>query len=278
MSRVTDQTNKRFGRLVAKAPAGKNASGKPLWLCACDCGNTAVCTSNNLQSGRSTSCGCKRTEQSLVRGKDLTGQKFNMLTARRFAGGDHVGSKARRLWECVCECGNVVEVTAALLNSLEKISCGCVTASFKHGMAKTPTYQIWAAMHDRCRNAANKSFHRYGGRGISVCERWSGRDGFENFLADMGEKPPQLSIDRKNNDGHYEPSNCRWATTVEQTTNRASTRLITFNGETLMLKEWAIRLGLAPTTLALRFKRGWSLTDALTQSNARGIKHFRHPQ
>lgn len=277
MSAPLDLTNHRFGRLVARAPAGRNASGKPLWLCLCDCGNQTVCTSNNLRSGRSTSCGCKRTEKSLDRGEDLAGQRFNMLVARNFLGSDRVGAQARRIWECVCDCGSVVAVSAALLKRLEKFSCGCTPASRKHGMTNTPTYRIWSAMHDRCRNPANRFFHRYGGRGVKVCERWGGPDGFANFLADMGEKPSGLSIDRIDNDGHYTPENCRWATTGQQTSNRASTRLITFDGETMMLKAWAQRIGISPTTLSLRLKRGWPLADALTMKDSRGIKHRRLP-
>jgi hypothetical protein len=181
------------------------------------------------------------------------------------------------MWECVCDCGKSVSVSAALLKRLEKISCGCTRAASKHGMTKSPTYRIWAAMQDRCRNPANRFFHRYGGRGIQVCDRWSGPQGFENFLADMGTKPTDRSIDRIDNDGHYSPENCRWATTGEQTSNRASTRLITFNGETMMLKAWAARIGITPTTLALRFKRGWPLAEALTLMDSRGVKHRRPP-
>jgi hypothetical protein len=115
-------------------------------------------------------------------------------------------------------------------------------------------------MRMRCNNKDAKSYAEYGGRGIKVCERWGC---FENFLADMGERPPGKTLERQNNDGDYEPSNCCWATALEQSQNRRSSRLVTFNGETLSISAWARRLGMSHTSLNNRLKK-WSVEKSLT--------------
>jgi hypothetical protein len=115
-------------------------------------------------------------------------------------------------------------------------------------------------MHSRCRDKCYRSFHRYGGRGIRVCRRWSK---FENFLTDMGEPPKGHSLERKNNDGHYEPHNCRWATSPEQSRNRTGVQMITYQGRTMCLKDWASELGINYATLRFRVtRRGWPVEVA----------------
>jgi hypothetical protein len=129
--------------------------------------------------------------------------------------------------------------------------------------ARTPEYVAWKAMRTRCTNKKQKYWHRYGGRGIKVCERWNT---FQNFLADMGPKPsPTHSLDRfPNKDGNYEPGNCRWATPLQQVRNATSNRLYTFNGETLCISEWAQRKGWTYHFLRGRLNWGWSIERALT--------------
>lgn len=129
-------------------------------------------------------------------------------------------------------------------------------------LRKTPEYEIWAAMRQRCYNPNNKNFADYGGRGIVVCEKWSS---FEDFLSDMGIQPPGMTIDRIDNYGNYEPSNCRWASRKEQSENRRSTRLIMVDGELLPLTKAAAKRGLAYTTLVRRLNDGWSKDDALNK-------------
>lgn len=126
-------------------------------------------------------------------------------------------------------------------------------------------------MIERCDRPANKRFHRYGGRGITVCERW--RESFENFLADMGRRPPGTTIDRIDNDGNYEPGNCRWATRREQRLNSSQNHFLSFRGETLPLCVWAERLGLPTYVIRARLNRlGWSVEDALTQPTRKVIR------
>lgn len=137
----------------------------------------------------------------------------------------------------------------------------------RHGHSRrtghSSTYRIWAAMLTRCRNPNQADWHRYGGRGIRVCERWLT---FENFLADMGERPDAMTLDRyPNNDGHYEPGNCRWASRAEQTRNTCRTRLIEFDGRRMCINDWARALGMPIKLLQSRFRKRWPITRALTE-------------
>jgi len=125
-----------------------------------------------------------------------------------------------------------------------------------------PEYAAWRAMRQRCMNHKHRFYHRYGGRGIVVCERW---DSFDNFLADMGPRPDGASLERENNDGPYAPGNCVWATHATQCRNRSSSRVIEYDGMSLCLQEWADRLGLNKRTLRERLERGWSVERALTE-------------
>mgnify|MGYP001577400148 CR=1 FL=1 len=136
----------------------------------------------------------------------------------------------------------------------------------KHGYFGTPTYTSWAQMNARCANKKSIGWHLYGGRGIKVCERWLD---FSNFLADMGEKPEGKTIDRINNDGKYEPNNCRWATRKEQALNRRSTRWLEHNGKRLSLRDWARETGVDESAIYWRLKNGWSVEKSLSRKDFR---------
>lgn len=150
--------------------------------------------------------------------KDITGLKFSRLTVISYQG---INFDGKSIWKCLCDCGEVRIVTAVRLKIGNTKSCGCI--SVKHGHAKsassgkTREYNSWCGMIDRCFNTARKNYKHYGGRGITVCDRWKN---FSNFLEDMGERPEKLTLDRIDNNGNYEPSNCRWATTKEQSLNK----------------------------------------------------------
>lgn len=139
---------------------------------------------------------------------------------------------------CRCQCGKEVRVDSKSLRKGHTKSCGCLQSEFAsskktHGMDRTPTYWVWQGMKNRCLNKNSGSFKNYGGRGIGVCDRW--KSSFENFLADMGTKPARLSLGRINNNGDYEPSNCRWETTFEQANNTRKSLKVGGKGETLAI-------------------------------------------
>jgi len=134
-------------------------------------------------------------------------------------------------------------------------------AAMKKLSGSTRTRQAWRSMHRRCTDPAIAHFERYGGRGITVCERWRS---FDNFLADMGEAPPNLSLDRRDNDGNYEPGNCRWATQSEQLRNSTTARILEFRGKAQCVTAWAEELGLAHNSIQKRLRDGWSIKRALS--------------
>lgn len=154
----------------------------------------------------------------------LEGQRFGRLAVVRRHERNSLSGKAQ--WRCLCTCGGVAIATTGDLRSGATVSCGCfrkeqvglsVHGHGRRGKHRSPTYHSWADMVKRCTNPRNWAWKYYGERGITVCERWMT---FENFLADMGDRPEGLTLDRINNDGNYEPGNCRWATRKQQSENR----------------------------------------------------------
>jgi hypothetical protein len=132
-----------------------------------------------------------------------------------------------------------------------------------HGMSYSPEYRAWQAMRQRCLNSKCESYKDYGARGIAICDRWSS---FQSFYSDMGPRPsPKHSIDRRDNDGNYEPSNCTWSTKVRQSNNRRDNRRVAFNGRTQACADWAREIGIKPATLYDRlFVYGWPVEKAMT--------------
>lgn len=193
--------------------------------------------------------------------KDIAGKPFGKLTAISYAG-TNLGSQAGAYWHCRCECGTEKILSAGAMRSGNIQSCGC-TKLAADGMSSSAEYRVWHGMKRRCYETRRRDYKYYGGRGIAVCERW--RTSFVNFFADMGPKPfPEAQIERVDNDGNYEKSNCKWATQEEQKQNTRNVRKLTYNGETLSIGEWAKKLGIDRSTLRLRLDKGWPLEEVFS--------------
>lgn len=209
----------RFGRLAVVDEVERSNPRFRRFLCQCDCGNTTRVNMNKLRSGSTRSCGCLAKERKPTRSGNLAGTVFGRLTVIERA--DMRGY--RSYWRCSCSCGATFEASQDCLATGKTRSCGCLQAesrvlsNIKHGLHGTRTYVSWASMHARCTNAKLLCYRYYGGRGISVCERWSD---FAAFVEDMGVRPPGTSIDRIDVNGNYEPGNCRWATPTVQRNNQ----------------------------------------------------------
>lgn len=179
---------------------------------------------STLRRGSTKSCGCLARELTSKRSMlNLAGERFSRLRAIKRVGTSKWGSV---LWKCRCDCGKEQVVCAATLMNGQTKSCGCLNrersreCSTKHGYSGSPTYRSWSGAKGRCSNPNHVAWEDYGGRGITICERWRGEHGFENFLSDMGPRPDGMTLDRRNNGLGYSPDNCRWATPKEQSNNR----------------------------------------------------------
>ncbi len=194
----------------------------------------------------------------------IAGRRFGRLLAISRAESDKNGNSK---WLCRCDCGAEKLVMSQSLRSGKTVSCGCfnreinVARCTTHGAASTTYYKAWHAMHERCRTPTHHKWHRYGARGIRVCDRWSS---FETFRADMGPRPAGLSLDRINNDGNYEPGNCRWSTPLEQASNRANNVRVEVRGRSFTASQASRLLGDNRSTVSRRIRSGWNPLSAAT--------------
>lgn len=195
--------------------------------------------------------------------RDLAkGECFNLLTVVRPLG--RRGKCSQPYYLCRCVCGNEREVNGYNLTGGKVKSCGCLV--WKHGHSSggkvSRTWASWRSMRERCLDPNHRGYAYWGGRGVTVCERWGS---FENFLSDMGERPLGMTLDRIDNDGNYESGNCRWATPKQQILNSRSVREMELDGEWLAISEWAERFEIDRYLVYNRLYRGWGLRDALTR-------------
>lgn len=270
-----DLTGKTFGRLYVDSEVEERGyCGTIMWNCTCNCGKTLKVSGRRLKSGNTQSCGCLKSELTAARRFiDLTGKKFNRLYVNGEA--EERSSSNEIMWECTCDCGTHLKVRGNGLRRGNTQSCGCFqreqATSFNttHGCTtscKRPNrlYRIYAGMKSRCYNINVKDYSNYGGRGISVCSRWLGENGFINFMEDMGE-PPRVedSINRIDNNGNYEPNNCQWASHEEQANNTRRNVYITYKNETKTISQWAHSLNMEMKTLHFRLRK-WSVEKSFT--------------
>lgn len=207
----------------------------------------------------------------------MIGLRVGMLTVTRELFGEEKRRPEGRYWLCRCDCGELTQKSTNQINKYlrnqKRASCGCefnATRFKKHGKHGTTEYAIWRLMLARCGNPKHKSFAQYGGRGITVCERW--RASFSAFYEDMGDRPSMKhSLGRIDNNKGYEPTNCRWETPWQQANNRSTNRILTLGQTSLTIAEWGRKLGISRHVLSGRLRYGWSVERTLTEMSLRPV-------
>lgn len=263
-NRFIDRIGRTYGQLTVIG-LENCISGNARWKCKCSCGKEKSILARALNQGQ-ISCGC-------VRRYNLIGRRFGRLVVKSASENSPVGKQGRTIteWNCVCDCGKVSKVASNSLLQGNTRSCGCLAVEVQRKIHTTHgattggiirEYRIWSNMKNRCSNPKSNRFHRYGGRGIKVCQRWMK---FENFLNDMGRCPDGLTLERKDNNKGYEPSNCKWATKMEQANNMMANRILSNGGTSKTLAQWARETGIGYGAIYARLKRGWSIGRALTE-------------
>lgn len=257
-NRCPDLTGKRFGKLTVVSRS-KRKGTQHFWTCLCDCGNIVDVRSHQLMKGVTKSCGCLRKIPNHY--DDLTGKRFGRLEVL-----ERIGTKNNSpYWKCKCDCGNYTNASSANLKSGNVISCGChrIESAQTHGLSKTRIYRIYAGMKSRCYNENDTAYKNYGARGITICNEWI--DDFVSFYnwAVKNGYSDELSIDRINVNGNYEPNNCRWITQKMQARNKRNNLMIEYRGKTKALVEWSEELGISYDILNDRITAlGWDVEKA----------------
>lgn len=273
MPKIIDLTGQKIGRLTV---IERDISRKGVyWYCKCECGKIKSIKSNSLTSGVSKSCGCLQAD---LRTNNIVGRRFGKLTVISRTEKPNGIKNTHAYWKCKCDCGKIVIAQGTQLKRGNIQSCGClqIEANTKHGMRHTRIYTEWCNIKQRCYNSQNKSFKDYGGRGIMMCDRW--RDSFENFFEDISKLPHYgekgYTINRINNDGNYELNNVEWADNKTQANNKRSNHLITYNGKTQTIAQWADELNINQYTLYNRILTyHWTVERALTEKVNVKMKH-----
>lgn len=216
----------------------------------------------------------------MTKSKDITGQKFNRLTAIKFHHTkEYTYSNNRKqktqYWLCKCDCGKITIVSKSSLVCGKVKSCGCLRkeistqnalANTKHGLKHTKIYSVWHGIKTRCYNINSKDYQNYGGRGIKMCDEWRNDVQAFYYWAINNGHDKNLTIDRIDVNGDYSPNNCRWISRCEQERNKRRTRYLTYNGETHCMKEWAEIIGINYSTLKSRLGvKKWSVERALNE-------------
>lgn len=265
-SKRQNLTGKRFGTLtVTSLCEEKTKNGKVYWNCECDCGVKTVVVSGNLLNGHTTSHKRCPLGKQRYNFNDLTGEKHGRLMVLS----EHGRRDGRTLWFCRCDCGNTVVVKGNYLSSGRTRSCGCLLSDARkkpkhiaHGDSKTKLYKTYLGIHDRCSPIAKCAKH-YFDKGVRVCDEWQGSEGYQRFKKwslengyDPNKKWTEMTIDRINNDGNYEPSNCRWTTMKQQANNQSRNVRIEYLGRTQTMKQWCEELNLTYATIKARRQRG----------------------
>ena len=261
-----DLTGKRYGKLVVVrylSPEERTTKNYN-WLCKCDCGKSIFANATKLKDGHTKSCGCLRKQAKGRNYEDLTGKHFNHFTVIRKLKPEE--RKARSYnWLCGCDCGKEFQSTANKIKTGTQISCGCkkiekLKSMFtKYEHSNKRLYSVYKAMLSRCFNTADHRYKEYGARGITVCSEWLGEKGYDVFAEwafqngyDPDAERLQCTLDRKEVNGNYEPSNCRWISNDRQQNNRRDCHYIEYKGKIQTLADWARELKIPYKYMAWR--------------------------
>jgi len=261
-----DLIGKSFGRLTVVEKTDKRYDRKVVWRCECSCGNKNFEVDTvRLNRGNTRSCGCLRVDSAGQYKKlNLTGRQFGRWLA--LEGDIKRKNKKRIFWRCVCDCGVERLVSTEDLMSGHSTSCGCSNGitRVRHGLSYHGLYCVWDGMRQRCCNPKCTAYLHYGGRGITVCAEWfNSFKTFYDWAVSNGYRKG-LTIDRIDNNGNYEPVNCRWVTQKENNRNKRTNRNITIGGQTKTVVEWAELYGISYNVLRTRLRLGWYPFDAVT--------------
>ena len=208
-------------------------------------------------------------EQKIKKGNrfaDLTNKRFGNLIAIKYF---KKPNEKKYTWQCVCDCGNTKNIISSNLIRGNSTTCGCGKIKLgeittKHGMAKTRIFKIWVGVRKRCTNSNCKSYNLYGGRGITISSKW---DNFIDYYNDMKEGySDDLSLDRIDPNGNYEPGNCRWATMKTQNRNKRNNHFVNYDNNNKTLAEWSEISGVDSNVINYRIKNGWDLKNAIYTS------------
>lgn len=266
----------------------KNGQIKRLVLCKCECGNEVIAPLKSVKSGRTKSCGClMQTYLSSPHPNRMVkievGERYGKLTIIKEVEPriKHNG-KIERMFLCRCDCGEEIITPLALMRQGHKQSCGCNRALVKP-ISPKPSYQpslrkdnprlyrIWNGMRDRCYNKNHTNFYLYGARGIVINDEWLYFENFYKWAMSNG-YTDQLTIDRIDTNGNYEPNNCRWVDMLTQGNNRRNNTRITYQGETKTLSEWCREKEISVSVVVGRIKNGWETEDLFLPVRNRKVK------
>ncbi len=277
---ISDYIGKKFGHLTVIGQSEKSSKFSNKFEFQCDCGNVISEVPSRVLSGHKKSC-CKchyKNSNSELENKikSMIGTKIGMLEIK---GVSKIPKSNQTYVECLCDCGNTINVLPNSLFNNGKTNCGCAklnnpmlannncssVGTYKDGRTKHALYGTWFAMIERCEKQSHINYKYYGGRGIKVCKEWHDFWKFVEWSDSVGGRPKGYTLDRKDNNGNYEPSNCRWADRKTQDSNKSSNTIIEYNGVSKTLSEWAEELNINLPTLSHRINRGWTVERAFTE-------------
>lgn len=267
---ISDYVGKKYGHLTVIGEAPKEHKYSNKFLFKCDCGNVISEAPARVISGhRQSCCKCKyagTTGKPTFNPDDYIGRKNNMLTVVGVA--DKKPTDKRWKLICLCDCGGYTTLYPDQFNRGAVKSCGCLRKRGTRTVderSKHPLYGVWNQMMGRCYRKNSSFYHRYGGRGIKVCDEWHDFWNFAKWSESVGGRPDKMEIDRIDNDGDYCPENCRWATRKQQVRNRSTNVYIEYNGKRQTIAEWCEETGMNWQTLSNRYNRGWDVERIFTE-------------